>query len=55
MHKLQEAKDENGLAASPVLSKDIKNYLIDIDGTITEDVPNESQKGWLHANHFLMH
>lgn len=41
MHKLQEAKDENGLAASPVLSKDIKNYLIDIDGTITEDVPNE--------------
>lgn len=41
MHKLQEAKDENGLAASPVLSKDIKNYLIDMNGTITEDVPNE--------------
>lgn len=26
---------------SPVLPKGIKNYLIDIDGTITEDVPNE--------------
>lgn len=26
---------------SPMLPKHIKNYLIDIDGTITEDVPNE--------------
>ena len=26
---------------SPVLKGDIKNYLIDIDGTITDDVPNE--------------
>ena len=26
---------------SPMLKGDIKNYLIDIDGTITEDVPNE--------------
>jgi len=26
---------------SPVLPEGIKNYLIDIDGTITEDVPNE--------------
>lgn len=26
---------------SPVLPENIKNYLIDIDGTITEDVPNE--------------
>lgn len=26
---------------SPVLTKDTKNYLIDIDGTITDDVPNE--------------
>jgi len=25
----------------PVLEKGIKNYLIDIDGTITEDIPNE--------------
>lgn len=27
---------------SPVLPNGIKNYLIDIDGTITEDVPNEN-------------
>lgn len=26
---------------SPVLPQEIKNYLIDIDGTITDDVPNE--------------
>jgi len=26
---------------SPMLKDGIKNYLIDIDGTITEDVPNE--------------
>ncbi len=29
---------------SPILKEGIKNYLIDIDGTITEDVPNESPK-----------
>lgn len=32
-----EHKDD----VSPVLQDGIKNYLIDIDGTITEDVPNE--------------
>lgn len=26
---------------SPVLPNGVKNYLIDIDGTVTEDVPNE--------------
>lgn len=26
---------------SPVLPETVKNYLIDIDGTITDDVPNE--------------
>lgn len=26
---------------SPILPNGVKNYLIDIDGTITEDVPNE--------------
>ena len=26
---------------SPLLPEDIKNYLIDIDGTITDDIPNE--------------
>jgi hypothetical protein len=36
--KKAKAGEEN---ISPVLPKDVKNYLIDIDGTITEDVPNE--------------
>jgi uncharacterized HAD superfamily protein len=42
--KLNNEKDELGRAISPVLSKETKNYLIDIDGTITEDVPNEEPK-----------
>lgn len=32
---------EQGSQISPVLPNEIKNYLIDIDGTITDDVPNE--------------
>ncbi|MCH2225578.1 MAG: phosphoheptose isomerase [Crocinitomicaceae bacterium] len=32
---------ENGEMISPKLPDDVKNYLIDIDGTITDDVPNE--------------
>ena len=39
--ELKKAVDQDGLAASPVLPEEIKNYLIDIDGTVTEDVPNE--------------
>jgi hypothetical protein len=31
----------DGEAISPKLPENVKNYLIDIDGTITEDVPNE--------------
>lgn len=33
--------DEQGNKLSPALPKEVKNYMIDIDGTITEDVPNE--------------
>lgn len=32
---------ENGKHISPILPEDIKNYLIDIDGTVCEDIPNE--------------
>jgi hypothetical protein len=39
--QLKELVDEEGNLISPTLPKDVKNYLIDIDGTITEDVPNE--------------
>lgn len=31
----------NGEAISPVLPEGVRNFLIDIDGTITDDVPNE--------------
>lgn len=34
-------KKEGDQLVSPVLPEHVKNYLIDIDGTITEDVPNE--------------
>ncbi|WP_107038013.1 LNS2 domain-containing protein [Brumimicrobium mesophilum] len=39
--ELKELLDEKGNKISPQLGDDVKNYLIDIDGTITEDVPNE--------------
>jgi len=41
VEKLLHDKVEAGEHISPVLPEGIKNYLIDIDGTITEDVPNE--------------
>ena len=46
MH-LEEAEDylhqkvELGELVSPVLPEGVKNYLIDIDGTICDDIPNE--------------
>lgn len=39
--KLEDHRDAEGRAASPQLPEGVKNYLIDIDGTVTEDVPNE--------------
>jgi uncharacterized HAD superfamily protein len=44
---LKEITDAEGNSLSPVLPKEIKNYLIDIDGTITEDVPNEEPERML--------
>ncbi len=38
---------------SPMLPKHIKNYLIDIDGTITEDVPNEEPERMATCEPFL--
>ena len=34
-------QEYKGKTISPVLPDGVKNYLIDIDGTITDDVPNE--------------
>ena len=36
-----EDKIVDGQHLSPVLPKHIKNYMIDIDGTICDDIPNE--------------
>lgn len=36
-----QQKQIEGENVSPILPENVKNYLIDIDGTITEDVPNE--------------
>lgn len=40
MIKLKDLEID-GHKVSPILDKDQKNYLIDIDGTICDDIPNE--------------
>ena len=40
-HSLKKVFNEKGEAGSPILPEEIKNFLIDIDGTVCEDVPNE--------------
>jgi hypothetical protein len=43
---------ENGKSLSPILPEHIKNYLIDIDGTICDDIPNEEPERMLTAEIF---
>ena len=43
-------KDLNGNDVSPVFEDDTKNYLIDIDGTICDDIPNEQPERMATAN-----
>ena len=40
-HKLKTALDAKGQLISPVLPEGVKNFLIDIDGTVCDDIPNE--------------
>lgn len=47
--KLLHEKVEKGLHISPILPKEIKNYLIDIDGTVGEDIPNEEPERMITA------
>ncbi len=49
MNKLLE-KIVDGELISPVLPDEIKNYLIDIDGTICDDIPNEEPERMATAN-----
>ena len=46
--KLQ-AISVNGEQLSPILPEGIKNYLIDIDGTICDDIPNEEPERMVTA------
>ena len=46
---LNMAFDDEGLLASPQLPEGVKNYLIDIDGTVTDDVPNEEPERMKHV------
>ncbi len=39
--KLKEIKGQDGELLSPILPDEVKNFLIDIDGTICDDIPNE--------------
>jgi uncharacterized HAD superfamily protein len=52
----------DGEKISPVLPEDVKNYLIDIDGTICDDIPNEEPhrmkaqktiKKWFAEGHII--
>ncbi len=40
-HGLEEVFNEKGERLSPQLGSSVKNFLIDIDGTICDDIPNE--------------
>ena len=50
--ELKNKVDKDGKTISPVLQSNIMNYLIDIDGTITEDVPNEEPERMLTCKPF---
>ena len=47
-----EKKVEDGKTVSPILPSDVKNYLIDIDGTICDDIPNEEPERMATAKLF---
>jgi uncharacterized HAD superfamily protein len=48
--KLNRLTDEQGESISPILSSEVKNYMIDIDGTICDDIPNEEPARMATAN-----
>ena len=49
--KLVEAKVD-GQLISPVLPEEVKNFMIDIDGTICDDIPNEEPERMATAKVF---
>jgi hypothetical protein len=49
VEKLLHEKVEAGLHISPIIPEGIKNCLIDIDGTVCDDIPNEEPERMLTA------
>ncbi len=49
LNKTLQAVTENGQQLSPILPEGVKNYLIDIDGTVCDDIPNEEPERMLTA------
>ena len=47
--ELTELRDKDGNLLSPALAEGVKNYLIDIDGTVCDDIPNEEPERMLTA------
>ncbi len=45
-------KNEDGKSISPGLPENVVNFLIDIDGTVCEDIPNEEPERMPHAKVF---
>lgn len=52
MVELHDQSDVRGMKMSPTLPEGKKNYLIDIDGTICEDIPNEEPERMASAEPF---
>jgi uncharacterized HAD superfamily protein len=49
---LRPVYNEKGETLSPRLPEEIVNYLIDIDGTICEDIPNEEPERMVDCAHY---
>lgn len=47
--KFNEIVNDQGEHLSPVLPEEVKNFLIDIDGTICDDIPNEEPERMVTA------
>lgn len=46
---LRDSFDDEGKRISPLLPDEVKNFLIDIDGTICDDIPNEQPERMVTA------
>ena len=49
---LRKLFNEKGETISPLLPDEIKNFLIDIDGTICDDIPNEEPERMVNCPYY---